>query len=910
MRSSPTDIDTITEGKLVVNMYNTFKYNFINQGNIDQILTTEVEDRRKETVPQAQIHHPTSNPSSQLMKIVVIPDEPIAKKLAILYNEFVDLVASLKSTLRKAVNNRTLEIIDITDYVSEYLRVKGWTHARDISELFEYLWPYYSYLDCGVLEAIINSKYFKLDKQLQEDMSSYKQHLEEFKALTTLIEFKEAVEEALIPNPEVTKSTCEVVIKLKQEWGNKTLENFKTLVNHMFHQRMTHIRVEEGSICVTLIVPQSVVEYILKIAPLKKEFASVVGIFKLTVDGKPILEEKENEHFHFDQALQEASKLNNNDAVQYLLDLIDNINYQNEKGRTPLILASKCGHEQVVQTLVSAGANVNIQDNEGWTALMIACEHNYLGIVNTLFWAGANPNLKISDDTNPLMIASYYGYYDIVEVLLQQQTEINYQRRNGVTALMLASHNGHTQVVELLLKEHADVNIKNDKDWTALMLASHNGHTQVVEQLLKEHANVNIKDNEDWTALMLASQNGHIQVVEQLLKEHADINIQNNKRATALVLASQNGHTEIVEQLLKEHADVNIQTKSGWTALMIASQNGHAQVVEQLLKEGTDVNIQNKKRATALMVASKNGHTQVVELLTKELVDIDVQEKNGSTALMLACHCGHLEVAECLLQSFADPHILAYDGSTAFSLAVYCGNRDLINMLLDKAEPTTDEIEKAVVLSCYGGHPTLITFLSNKLPHLTDDQRELLDSCVKGDLVTVVWKTLGSPDTPLVLGLTPLMVASSCGHVDIVDALIQAGADVNKQESHLGFTPLFFAVRGSKSALIVETLLMYGASPNNVAIMNATPLDIATGICETFEMDAIIKLLIKYGGQTTLQLHGRNKSESKSSLASDELQTTPTSLQTTISLEDTSYIIKRKRNQSEYPILHPLLLKS
>ena len=270
MRSSPTDIDTITEGKLVVNMYNTFKYNFINQGNIDQILTTKVEDRLKETAPQAQIHHPTSNPSSQLMKIVVIPDEPIAKKLAILYNEFVDLVASLKSTLRKAVNNRTLEIIDITDYISEYLRVKGWTNARDISELFEYLWPYYSYIDCGVLEAIINSKRFKLDKQLQEDTSSYKQHLEEFKESTTLTEFKKAVEKAFIPNPQVTSTTREVVIKINLHWGKKTLENFKTLVNYMFHQRMTHIRVEEGSICVTLIVPQSVVEYILKIAPLKK----------------------------------------------------------------------------------------------------------------------------------------------------------------------------------------------------------------------------------------------------------------------------------------------------------------------------------------------------------------------------------------------------------------------------------------------------------------------------------------------------------------------------------------------------------------------------------------------------------------------------------------------------------------
>ena len=42
-------------------------------------------------------------------------------------------------------------------------------------------------------------------------------------------------------------------------------------------------------------------------------------------------------------------------------------------------------------------------------------------------------------------------------------------------------------------------------------------------------------------------------------------------------------------------------------------------------------------------------------------------------------------------------------------------------------------------------------------------------------------KSLDNPDVPLVLGITPLVVASSCGHVDIVDALIQAGADINKQ---------------------------------------------------------------------------------------------------------------------------------
>ena len=1487
------------------------------------------------------------------------------------------------------IENKTLTFIDIASYLGEYFRIKGLTNTTDMNNLFEALWPHYSYLDIEVLEVIIENEDFLIEEKLLRDMQTYRQYLEEFKQSTTLNKFKNAVEEALIPNPEVTSIICEVVIKLNRQWGKKTLENFKTLVNHMFHQRMTHIHVEEGSLCVTLLVPQSKLDYILEIASLKKEFASHIGIFELTIDGQTILKEKEETQVSFHETLQEASKLDDDEAVHFLLNLIDNINYQNEDGSTALMLASKSGHDQVVQTLISAEGNVNIQDNNGYTALMLACNTNSYIIVNYLLQTGANPDIQNNDgdtaiiiacqnnhsdivklllqfnadplitnrnddtaltlatcqnsieivemllehlaesqktsavtsalttacqygesqtiiillaklfefllpeefqlfvscaerdydttkshiyDTNvninctlangitPLMIASSCGHTEIVQVLLQaganvnstdndgysplvysitgqkslqvieqllkagaqpnvfindqsiadkvrkeeredickllqhfyvvkikkseeevldqllkvcdsftilntailsslqklitdrtvllvdvveflhhclgdtelkvdnidqlfnvlqphyyflnvdllrkivdkfiegkfqnrlqdyismvkgleettqlqlfgqamkhipllqlpvtttrtctmlikfhehwqkknvahvhkflnysfsketyflnhivieeeglscvctfiipksqleslvvnavdqrefmyqvgvyevyigdqpiliedynnsfsfryalqmsikaenhklmsflmeinislqtnnslhkaardgnvdvvelqlkEHVDINIQDENGETALMLASKNGHIQVVELLLKEHADVNIQNedgdtaimlaiqnlciqsiellkehvDKDiqyedevvaqisvlmfvsqsshtqivelllkehadidyihtkmlmimlasinghtdivklllkdsdvhaqsegiqyalmlailyghaeiveflkeqvgvkiqaekevtvlmiasenghpqvvelllkdiadinaqdedgLTALMVASENGHTQVVELFIKEHADINLQANDGVTALMLASRNGHFQVVKLLLNEHADINTEKEDGSTALMIASCNGHTQVIELLLKEHADINTQEKHGWIALMIASENGHIQVVELLLKEHADINQQKENGWTALMIASQNGHFHVIELLLKEHADINQQEEKGWTALMIASQSGHsqvvklllrwnadvniqtkdygynalmlasayghLEVAKCLLQSQADPYILAYNRATAFSLAAFGGNRDIVNMLLDKVQPTTDEIEKAVVLSCYGGHHTLITFLSNKLPHLTNDQRELLDSCVKEDLGTVVMKTLDSPDIPLVLGLTPLMVASSCGHVDIVDALIQAGADVNKQESNWGFTPLFFAVRGGKSFTIVETLLEQNAYTNVIADKR-TPLDEAN---ET-KQERISYLLIKYGGQTRARLEGTKEKEPN--LTSHKENTIPTSLQTTDELTDIKtyenlrYTMKRKAKQMKLLLPSPMSIFS
>ena len=148
------------------------------------------------------------------------------------------------------------------------------------------------------------------------------------------------------------------------------------------------------------------------------------------------------------------------------------------------------------------------------------------------------------------------------------------------------------------------------------------------------------------------------------------------------------------------------------------------------------------------------------------------------------------------------------------------------------------------------------------------------------------------------------MVASSCGHVDIVDALIQAGADVNKQESHWGFTPLFFAVVGGKSFTIVETLLERNANPNVIADKR-TPLDDAKDI----EQESISDLLSKYGGQTIAILEGTKEKETKSSF--DKINTSYKSLQPTHQLTKTlsygdGYTIQRETKQKRLRIPSPI----
>ena len=69
------------------------------------------------------------------------------------------------------------------------------------------------------------------------------------------------------------------------------------------------------------------------------------------------------------------------------------------------------------------------------------------------------------------------------------------------------------------------------------------------------------------------------------------------------------------------------------------------------------------------------------------------------------------------------------------------------------------------------------------------------------------------PNTTLISGITPLMIASSFGNADVLDCLLEAEADVNITDQD-GYSPLTYAVTGNTSLHIVQFLLEAGANPN------------------------------------------------------------------------------------------------
>ena len=674
-------------------------------------------------------------------------------------------------------------LLHISQFLEVYPEITGSSKVHDSTDLFSRVRAYSDFLSYELL-VVITREFLKYNVEIQEEFEEYLSIVQTFEELLKI----ENIMAFLPQQKETTMATSTyLVFKLNRNWSNKTLKILRNLYSFLFsdNQRyLSHMTVDvvEKVPCIKFLIPNSkqVIEDLISEVAKKRQFMYLLlGVFEMMINDTLVLMEDEDKNFTFDSALLESSQSGNNEAVQFLLDLGVNINYSNSEGKTALMLASEAGHEEVVQTLVSGGANVNLQDNNGRTALMVSKTK------------------------------------EIFSLLLQSNADINILMHKGSTPLIVASDLGHLSVVETLLIEHNnDPNVRNKKGWTAIFFASQNGHYKVAEILLQKGADPNMYYNDRWTALMIASENGHYQIVEILLDKGADPNIRNEEGETALIYASENGHYQVVEILLDKGADPNIRNEEGETALIYASENGHYQVVEILLDKGADPNMRNEDGETALTSAILRVDYKMVEILLKKGADPNIQAKDGRIALMFAIMEDNSDIIEVLLRYNANPHyFVTVDGLPIDSLAcaVMCGNIECVNIFLKHTELNLKSLSLGWYFACGFGHVPIIRLLSNRLD-IVSDQTDLIIYCAEGDLGSVVDQLMSgkiTPDVEFIHGVTPLMISSSCGHTDIVEALITAGANVNKTDE-FGHTALDFTEEPEQDATM-NILLQHGA---------------------------------------------------------------------------------------------------
>jgi ankyrin repeat protein len=128
------------------------------------------------------------------------------------------------------------------------------------------------------------------------------------------------------------------------------------------------------------------------------------------------------------------------------------------------------------------------------------------------------------------------------------------------------------------------------------------------------------------------------------------------------------------------------------------------------------------------------------------------------------------------------------------------------------------------------------------------DEETFLDRTKAGDLIVVThFLTAGmSPKVTDKEGKTPLIVAARAGRLDVVQLLLDRGADVREKDKKFGATPLIWAALGdTDNKAVAELLLAKGADPKARERTGMTAL--LSALARNHQETA--RLLIEKGGE-------------------------------------------------------------
>lgn len=259
------------------------------------------------------------------------------------------------------------------------------------------------------------------------------------------------------------------------------------------------------------------------------------------------------------------------------------------------------------------------------------------------------------------------------------------------------------------------------------------------------------------------------------------------------------------------------------TPLMEAAGKGDVAEVKRLIAAGANVNdvygYGDSGRRTALMEAVLHEHADVVKLLIEAKAKLDLKDAECSTALMMTTDP---EVIGMLLKAGADWKTKDIEGKSALDQALAYGRSDVLGAFLD-AGVRLSSSQKALALSmaaCRGRDVELLRRLFKAGAKLSDDA--LLRAARCGEADTVRFFLASNPKLNVNVrdsfeehGKTALMWAAENGNSAVVEALIQAGADVNASAlSHDAWDRVRYSGgRVKDSDWTGETALMFAVSP-------------------------------------------------------------------------------------------------
>ncbi|THY06176.1 purine and uridine phosphorylase [Aureobasidium pullulans] len=493
-----------------------------------------------------------------------------------------------------------------------------------------------------------------------------------------------------------------------------------------------------------------------------------------------------------------------------------------------LAIASAPGHVGVVRTLLDSHANPNFDCAYASTPLYEATLHQRVSVIELLLANGADREY-FSVGFNCLQLASWKGLFDIVQILVNAGANVDCLGVSS-TPLALAAQSGHGDVVQFLLDQHANVHLAPEywsetiviptSSGTALQSAAINGRNAIAAKLLEHGARVN--DFGRWGTALASAVHlpGNIEMVRMLLDNGAEVESQDGQGRMALQVAASDGSCDIMAELLERRADINARGTDG-TALTQAAMGGHTAAVEMLLERGAELDIEEGTAFTALQVAAFHGHKDVVQRLLNFKADVNASCSRGSV-LSLAIAYGEEDALQFVsyFEFFDEPLNMGMMNVRRYHPRSRNGVVDSVVTMLcsvDASATWTKQLSETVVLAVEKNRKEIVQLLLENGANINGS-----DSCV-------------SP--------TPLQMAILGGNTSMIEILLDAGADLQVPGEYFDISYLKdeHGRKGLMRQLCTQEILVNQVNQADSCELTVLQAAACMGSCE------IVRILLDHG---------------------------------------------------------------
>jgi ankyrin repeat protein len=291
--------------------------------------------------------------------------------------------------------------------------------------------------------------------------------------------------------------------------------------------------------------------------------------------------------------------------------------------------------------------------------------------------------------------------------------------------------------------------------------------------------------------------------------------------------------------------------------LFDAIESGDLRALRQLMRQGVDFQqIDEESGVAPLALAAECGHLAIVHILLRAGAHPD--RGGATTPLEAAVLEGHVDIARLLIEAYADINRPVADGFTPLITAAATGNVEMVRTLIDAGALATvidDEGESALSVAKKKGHKEVAAFLAAEIKNSNnghDKAGDNLFGAIEARDALRLRALLDGGEQDLKArnrkGLTPLGRAAQTGHLALVQALLESGAEVDDGGV---LTPLLSAAEKHHEP-VIRTLLEAGADVNKADEQKRTPL-MASAADGNLE---IVRALLDGGADPKLLDHG------------------------------------------------------